>query len=115
MSFSSTSFNADIYPFNIPQIVGWIAKKALIKIPNKYVNFANIFSLDLVSKLQEHTGINNYAIKLVDSQQLPYQPIYSLELIKLKILKAYIEINLANRFIKLFKLPISTPILFNQK
>ena len=39
----------------------------LTKVSNKYVNFADVFFPDLASKLPEHTEINDYAIKLVDS------------------------------------------------
>lgn len=58
---------------------------------------------------------NNYAIKLKKSKQLLYNLIYSLELMKLEILKAYIKLNLANDFIQLFKSYISISILFDQK
>ena len=51
-----------------------------MKIPVKYVDFANVFSPDLTSKLPEHIGINNHVIGLVDS----------------------------NRFIRPSKLPIAT-------
>ena len=50
------------------------------------------------------TGINNQAINLIKSKQTLYGLIYSLGLIKLETLKIYIEINLANRFIRSFKL-----------
>ncbi len=39
----------------------------------------------------------------MDNQQLLYDLIYSLSLVKLKILKAYIKNHLANDFIKLSK------------
>ena len=60
----------NFFPLNIPlfrrpQIVSLIAKEALTKIFDKYVDFADVFSPDLASKL---LGINNHAIKLVDSQ-----------------------------------------------
>lgn len=45
------------------------------------------------------TNINNYAINLIKNKQILYGLIYSLELIELKPLKTYIEINLVNRFI----------------
>lgn len=61
------------------------------------------------------TWINNHAIKLVDGQQLPYGPIYSLEPLELETLKAYIETNLANEFIKLSKSSTDIPILFDRK
>ena len=47
--------------------------------------------------------MNNYNIKIKKDKQLFYRLIYSLKLIKLKILKIYIKINLINRFIKIFK------------
>ena len=115
VSSSSFPLNADIHPFHRPQISGLIAKKALTKIPAKYLDFADIFSPELVSKLFRHIRINNYAIKVVDSKQPLYGPIYSLEPVELETLKAYIKTNLANKFIKLFKSLAGTPILFDRK
>ena len=97
------------------QIAGLIAEKAFIKVFAKYTDFADLFFLDLVSKLPKYTGINNHTIKLVDSQQLPYRPIYSLELVELEILKAYIKTNLANGFIRLSKSSADTSIFFDRK
>ena len=111
---SSILLNA-IHLFRKPQIASLIAKEALTKIFDKYVNIADIFSPDLASKLFEHTGINKHAIKLVNGQQPPYGPIYSLEPVELETLKAYIETNLANGFIKLSKSPIGARIFFEQK
>ena len=73
------------YLSHTPQKAGWIAKEALTKVPIKYVEFA--FFSNLASKLPKHTGINNYAIKLVN----------------------------ANGFIKLFKSLIRALIFFNRK
>lgn len=64
VSLSSTLL--DVYPSCRAQISGLIAKKAPTKVSDKYVNFADVFSLDLMSKLLEHTEINDYAIELVD-------------------------------------------------
>lgn len=86
---SSTPLNA-VHPFYRPQIAGLIAEKALIKVPNKYINFANVFSPELASKLSNYTKINDHSIELVDGQQLSYKPIYSLRPVKLKTLKACI-------------------------
>ena len=97
-----------------PQISGLIAKKAPTKITAEYLDFANIFSLDLASKLLEYTGINNYAIELVNGQQPPYGAIYSLGLVELETLKAYIKTNLANGC-RPSKSPASAPILFDRK
>ena len=65
----------NVHPSRRSQRSGLIAKKAPTKIPAKYLDFADIFSLDLTPKLSKNTKINDHAIKLVDGQQLPYEPI----------------------------------------
>ena len=113
---SPNSFLLDLYPSRRPQIFGLIIKKAFTKISAEYLDIADVFSQDLASELSEHTRINDHAIKLVnDCQQPPYGPIYSLELVELEILKAYIKTNLVNGFIRPSKSPAGTPILFDQK
>lgn len=72
----------------------------LIAIPSEYANFADVFSLNLVVKLPEHTEIKDYTIELIDSKKQSYRPIYSLKPVELKILKTYIDINLVNSFIR---------------
>ena len=106
-------FNTDVYLSCRFQIAGLIAKKAFTKVFAKYVKFADIFFLDLVFKLSKHTKINNHAMKLVNCPQPPYWPIYSLGPVELETLKAYIKINLANKFIRSFKSPVGTSIFFN--
>ena len=88
-------------------------EEVLTKVPNKYINFADIFSLNLVFKLSEHTKINNQTIELFDVQHLPYRLIYSLRPVELETMKTYIKTNLANKFIRPSKSPASTLILFN--
>ena len=105
----------DVHPFRRPQISGLIAEKAPTKVPAKYLDFADVLSPDLASELPKHTGINNHAIELVESQQPPYGPIYSLGPVELETLKAYIETNLANGFIRPSKSPAGAPILFDRK
>ena len=93
-----------------------IAEEAPTKIPTEYSDFADVFSPDLASELPEQTGINDHAIKLVDGcQQPPYGSIYSLGPVELETLKAYIETNLANGFIRPSKSPAGAPILFDRK
>ena len=87
--------------------------KALTKVFNKYTNFVNIFLPKLVIKFSKYISINNHAIKLVNNKQPLYGSIYSLNLIKLKTLKAYIKNNLANSFIRSFKYLIPTFIFSN--
>ena len=105
----------DVHPSRRPQISSLIAEEAPTKVPAKYSDFADVFSPDLASELPEHTGINNHAIELVEGQQPPYGPIYSLEVVELETLKAYIETNLANGFIRPSKSPAGAPILFDRK
>ena len=92
-----------------------IAEEASTKVLAEYSDFADVFSPDLASELPKHTGINDYAIELVDGQQPPYGPIYSLGPVELETLKAYIETNLVKGFIRPFKSPAGAPILFDQK
>ena len=63
-SLNSTPFN--IYLFWKLQIFGLIAEEASTKISDKYINFVDIFSLNLVSKLPKYIGINDYTIELVE-------------------------------------------------
>ena len=51
----------------------------------------------------------------MDNQQAPYGLIFSLNLLELEILKAYIKNNLANGFIRPFKSPARVLIFFNKK
>ena len=115
MSPSFSPLELNVHPFRRPQVSNLIAKEALTKVSAKYLDFADIFFLDLASELLEHTGINNHAIELVNGQQPFYGPIYSLKSVELETLKAYIETNLANRFIRASKSPVGAPILFNWK
>ena len=112
---SSSSLKFNVHPFQRSQISDLIAKKAPTKISAKYLDFTDIFSSDLASKLSKHIGINDHIIELVNSQQPPYGSIYNLKPVELETLKAYIETNLTNGFIRLSKSPKSTPILFDRK
>lgn len=57
--------------------------------------------------------MNKYAIKLVEDKQLLYELIYNLNLVKLEMLKVYIDTHLKTGFIWFFKSPINVFILFN--
>ena len=108
-SLSSNPLNAGIYLSRKLQIASWIVEKTFSKISAKYADFANVFSPDLASKLPKYTWINDYTIKLIDGQQPPYRPIYSLGPVELETLKAYIGMNLANKYWRRrFKLSMAT-------
>ena len=85
------------------------------KILSKYTNFVNVFSPKLAAELPKHTRINDHPIKLVDNWQPLYDLIYRLGPMELETLKAYIENNLANGFIKFSKFPARVSILFDKK
>ena len=72
-----------------------------------------MFFLKLAFKFPKYIKINNHAIKLEDNQQLSYGLIYSLKLVELKTLKAYIKANLANNFIRPFKSPTNISIFLD--
>ncbi len=97
------------------QIAHLKADKAPSEIPGEYADFVDVFSPKLAKEPPEHTWINNHAIELVDDRQPPYSPIYSLRPMELETLKAYIENNLANGFIRPTKSPTEELILFDQK
>ena len=64
-SLSSTP-SFDVHPSRKAQISGLIAEEAPTKVPVEYSDFADVFSLDLASKLSEHIRINHHAIELLD-------------------------------------------------
>lgn len=55
----------------------------------KYLDYTDVFLLELVAKFLEHTN-SNYIIKLKKDKLPFYSSIYSPEQIELKILKAYL-------------------------
>ncbi len=91
------------------------ADEAFTEVPSEYIDFADIFSPKLAVILPEHTGINNYAIKLDDDWQLPYNFIYNLRLMDLKIMKIYIKNNLLNGFIRPSQSLVWALIFFDKK
>ena len=82
------------------------------KFSAKYFNFSNIFLSDSTMDLSNYTRINNHLINFLHNKQPPHSLIYSLELMKLKMLKIYIKANLANNFIKSFKSTANISIFF---
>ena len=95
------------------QIASLLTKK--VKIPDKYLDFTNVFSEKKVLVLSEHTELNKYTINLENDKQPPYRPIYSLGPVELETLKTYIKTHLKTRFIWPSKSPANTPILFDKK
>ena len=61
---SFSPLELDVHPIYRPQISDLIVEKTFIKIPNKYIDNADVFFLDLASELPKHNRINDHAIKL---------------------------------------------------
>ena len=81
----------------------------------EYSDYNNIFSAENAAKFLENTGMNEHIIELKEDKQPPFGLIYSFGLVELETLKTYIETNLANGFIRLFKFPAGALIFFNRK
>lgn len=106
MTSLAINFEMFIYLFWTAQLASLIADKAFIAIFIEYPDFAYMFSFKSDAKLPNYTIINDHLIKLINSQQLSYRPIYNLGLVELETLKTYSETNLVNNFIRLFKSPV---------
>ena len=89
--------------------------EAPTEVPAEYSNYSNVFSAENAAELLENIGMNEHAIKLEESKQPLFGPIYNLGPIELEILKTYIKTNLANGFIRPSKFPIGAPIFFDRK
>jgi len=79
-----------------------------------YGDFVDGFSKTKAETLPPHQS-TDHAIDLEPGYTLPYWRIYNLSQFELKTLKAYIEANLANRFIQRSSSPVAALILFAKK
>ena len=66
-------------------------------------------------ELLENNDINKHVIQLLEGEQPSYNPIYSLGLIELETLKAYIETYLKTGFIWPSKSSARTTLILNKK
>ena len=96
-----TSPKMQIHPPSQAQVGLLLVNKALVKIPPKYLDYADVFLFDLAIELPENTGMNEHAIKLIENKYPTYGPIYNLGPLELETLKTYIETHyLKTRFIR---------------
>lgn len=63
---ASINTDLDVYSFYREKIAFLKTDKAFTFDLPKYNNFTDIFSKNLVAKLLNHTGINNYIIDLIE-------------------------------------------------
>ena len=113
MSFLCLDFKLTIHLAQKAQIILLLSKEITVLI--KYSNFANLFSKKSVEMLLEQIGINEHAIKLEEDKQPLSRLIYNIRPIEFKTLRTYIEINLANGFIRSSKSLAGIPIVFVEK
>ena len=97
------------------QVGALLFDEALTEVAAEYSDYSDVFSAKNAAELPENIGMNEHAIKLEESKQPFFGPIYSLGPVELETYKTYIEINLANGFIRLSKSPVWVPILFDRK
>ena len=83
-------------------------------IPAQDWDFVEVFSKKKAETLAPHWPID-HAIDLEPGHTIPYGRIYNLSEAELKMLKAYIERNLANGFIQRSSSSAAAPILFAKK
>ena len=113
VGFLSLGSKMTIHPAQKAQIALLLAKE--VTVSTKYSDFADVFSKESAEVLLERTKINKHAIELEDSKQPPYGPNYNLDPVELETPKIYIEINLANGFIRPSKSVAGAPVLFVHK
>lgn len=102
----------EVHPSRLAQISAATAETVIL--PEAYKDFEDVFLVENAGHLPLHED-HDHAIDLIDGKPPPYGPIYSLSGNELSILRAYIDRNLANRFIRPSKSPCSAPILFVPK
>ena len=83
-------------------------------IPEEYYDFLNVFSRAELDKLPPHRPYN-YKIDLIPSKEPGYNPLYGMSQAELRVLKKYLDDNLAKGFIRPSKSPAASPILFAHK
>ena len=104
-----------VYSKRQAQVEALLFDKTSTKASAKYSNYNDVFSTEYTAEFPENIRINEHIIKLEEDKQPLFEPIYSLESVELEILKTYIEINLANGFIRPSKSSVEAPILFNRQ
>ena len=104
----SALVGAVITPNNI------IEKPSSTVLPEKYLNFSDIFDKVRADKLPCHSE-HNLAIETEKGKQLPFSPTYDHSQFELDILCKYINEMLGKRFIVPSKSPSGAPVLFTKK
>jgi hypothetical protein len=94
--------------------VGMTTEEPIIKLPEKYAEYEQVFSKMNADKLPPHRSYD-HAIPIVEGATVPFGPVYNLSQTELKALHEYIKDNLSKGFIRRSESPAGAPILFVKK
>jgi hypothetical protein len=82
--------------------------------PNKYNNYADVFSEEEAGTLLDTLQVT-YIIQLVDGKEPPHRPLYNLSANELSILQKYLEDSQAKGWIQSLTSPAGASVLFVPK
>ena len=85
-----------------------------VHLPSKYREFSDVFDKVKANTLPDHRPYD-CPIDLHSEKEPPWGPIYNLSPSELKVLREYIDENLANGFIRHSRSPAGAPIFFVKK
>lgn len=91
-----------------------VATSELVILLEAYEDFEDVFSVENAEHLLLYK-VHDNAINVANGKQISYRPIYSLMKNELFIFSAYIDKNLANKFIRSSKSAAVAAILFTLK
>lgn len=77
-----------IHLARVAQILVLQADNVSTKVSAKYLDYVDVFFLELAIELSKNTGMNKYAIELINGKKLFYGSIYALSLVEIETLKA---------------------------
>jgi hypothetical protein len=83
-------------------------------LPKEYHEFLHLFLRKTADQFFPHRPCD-HIIPLIESKQSPFRPLYGMSLDKPKILRKYLDNNLAKGFIRPSSSPAAAPILFIRK
>ena len=91
-----------------------ISDEPSIQLPDKYAEYAQVFSKTQADKLPPHRPYD-HSIPIAEGANIPFGPVYNLSQTELKALHEYLKENLAKGFIRRSESPAGAPILFVKK
>lgn len=85
-----------------------------MRLPEKYSDFANVFDKNKADRLPKHSQYN-LAIKIKEEKQPSFRSVYDKSLTELRVLRDYINVMLAKKFIWPSKSPSEALAFFVPK